>query len=318
MTQKGGIMEMRIEKDTMGEISVPATALWGAQTQRSLENFKIGDQVMPFEVIRAFGYIKKASARANVSLGRLSQEKADLICQVCDDIVNGELNDHFPLSVWQTGSGTQTNMNVNEVISNRAQVMSGNMLGQGKPPIHPNDDVNRSQSSNDTFPAAMHIAAAILMKTNTLPGLISLKTALEEKSRAWTDIVKTGRTHFMDAVPLTLGQEFSGYVQMLSKGIEQIEASLDRLWEMALGGTAVGTGVNSPEGFDSEVAKEVASLTGLPFRSAENKFESLASHDGLVAAHGALKAVAVSLMKIANDIRMLGSGPRCGIGELKL
>ncbi len=309
---------MRIEKDTMGEISVPATALWGAQTQRSLENFKIGDQVMPFEVIRAFGYIKKASARANVSLDKLSQEKADLICQVCDDIVNGELNDHFPLSVWQTGSGTQTNMNVNEVISNRAQVMSGNMLGQGKPPIHPNDDVNRSQSSNDTFPAAMHIAAAILMKTNTLPGLISLKTALEEKSRAWTDIVKTGRTHFMDAVPLTLGQEFSGYVQMLSKGIEQIEASLDRLWELALGGTAVGTGLNSPEGFDSEVAKEVASLTGLPFRSADNKFESLASHDGLVAAHGALKAVAVSLMKIANDIRMLGSGPRCGIGELKL
>lgn len=316
--KKGMIMETRIEKDTMGEVRVAADVYWGAQTQRSLENFPIGIETIPLEVIRALGLVKKAAAGANADLGRLSGKKADLIGQACDEIIAGDLDGHFPLKVWQTGSGTQTNMNVNEVIANRAHVLAGNDLGSGTPDIHPNDDVNRSQSSNDTFPAAMHIAAAQILKTVTLPGLVTLRNALGEKSRAWADIVKTGRTHFMDAVPLTLGQEFSGYTAMVSKAIEQIEASLARLYELALGGTAVGTGLNAPEGFDWAVAEKLADLTGFPFVTAENKFETLAAHDGLVAAHGALKAMAVSLMKIANDIRMLGSGPRCGIGELRL
>jgi fumarate hydratase class II len=311
-------MKTRIEKDTMGEVEVPAHAYWGAQTQRAVENFSIGTELMPREIIQAFGMVKKAAALANGSLGILSREKQDLICRVCDEIIAGELDEHFPLRVWQTGSGTQTNMNLNEVISNRTHVLAGNELGQGEAAIHPNDDVNRSQSSNDTFPTAMNIAGVSILKTITLPGLDALKGALGEKSKEWEDIVKTGRTHFMDAVPLTLGQEFSGYVRMVSQAIGQIETSLDRLYELALGGTAVGTGLNTPEGFDLAVAGQVAELTGFPFVTAPNKFEALASHDGIVASHGALKASAVSLMKIANDIRMLGSGPRCGIGELRL
>ncbi|WDP91343.1 MAG: class II fumarate hydratase [Desulfobacter sp.] len=311
-------METRMEKDTMGEVRVPAHVYWGAQTQRSLENFAIGGEPMPREIIGAFGYVKKASAAINRDMGLLSGETAALITRVCDEIIGGELDDNFPLKVWQTGSGTQTNMNVNEVISNRAHVLAGNTLGQGRPAIHPNDHVNRSQSSNDTFPGAMHVAAVMALKSGTLPGLATLGNALDQKSRAWQDIVKTGRTHFMDAVPITLGQEFSGYAAMVSRGISQIEAGLARLYELALGGTAVGTGLNAPEGFDRAVAAELARLTGHPFIASPNKFESLAAHDGLVAAHGTLRAMAVSLMKIANDIRMLGSGPRCGIGELRL
>ncbi len=311
-------MKTRIETDTMGEVRVPYHAYWGAQTQRAVENFRIGKESMPIEIIQAFGIVKKAAAMANGTLGRLSGDKERLICDVCDEIIAGDLGDHFPLKVWQTGSGTQTNMNVNEVIANRAHVLAGNELGQGKSGIHPNDDVNRSQSSNDTFPTAMNIAGVKLIKAITLPGLSALRNGLDDNARAWCSIVKTGRTHFMDAVPMTLGQEFSGYVRMLSRGIDQIETSLELLYELALGGTAVGTGLNTPAGFDVSVANRVAKLTGYPFVTAENKFESLASHDGLVAAHGALKAMAVSLMKIANDIRMLGSGPRCGIGELRL
>lgn len=308
----------RIETDTMGEVRVPADAYWGAQTQRAVENFRIGRDTMPEEIIHAFGIIKKAAAIANAELGRLSPEKTAMIGRVCDEIAAGDLSAHFPLKVWQTGSGTQTNMNVNEVIANRAHVLGGNRLGEGLRVIHPNDDVNRSQSSNDTFPTAMNIASVKLLKTVTLPGLTALRNALDDNARAWSGIVKTGRTHFMDAVPLTLGQEFSGYVRMLSRGIDGIQDSLERLYELALGGTAVGTGLNTPAGFDLAVARQVAELTGHPFVTAPNKFEALASHDGLVAAHGAMKTVAVSLMKIANDIRMLGSGPRCGIGELKL
>ena len=311
-------MKTRIETDTMGEVRVPEQAYWGAQTQRAVENFRIGTEIMPNEIIQAFGIVKKASAMANRSLGTLQDDKEALICSVCDEIIAGELDDHFPLKVWQTGSGTQTNMNVNEVIANRAHVLAGNVLGQGKTGIHPNDDVNRSQSSNDTFPTAMNIAAVKLLKTVTLPGLTALRNALDDNARAWGGIVKTGRTHFMDAVPLTLGQEFSGYVRMVARAIDEVEAGLGRLHEMALGGTAVGTGLNTPAGFDVAVADRVAELTGYPFVTAKNKFEALASHDGLVASHGALKAAAVSLMKIANDIRMLGSGPRCGIGELRL
>ncbi len=311
-------METRIEKDTMGEVRVAADVYWGAQTQRALENFSIGTEMIPQEIIKALGLVKKAAADVNADLGRLSGKKAERIGHVCDEIIAGDLDSHFPLKVWQTGSGTQTNMNINEVISNRAHVLAGHDLGTGTPEIHPNDDVNRSQSSNDTFPAAMHVAAVGLLRTVTLPGLTVLGAALVEKAAAWADIVKTGRTHFMDAVPLTLGQEFSGYAAMVAKGIEQIEANLDRLYELALGGTAVGTGLNTPQGYDSAVAGALARLTGFPFVSAENKFEALAAHDGLVAAHGALKSMAVSLMKIANDIRMLGSGPRCGIGELRL
>lgn len=311
-------METRIETDTMGEVRVSADAHWGAQTQRALDNFRIGIETMPREIIQAFGYVKKAAAMANGSLGKLSMEKERLICRVCDEIIGGELDDHFPLKVWQTGSGTQTNMNVNEVIANRAHVITGHVLGQGKTLIHPNDDVNLSQSSNDTFPTAMHIAALKILMANTLPSLKGLRDMLFDKARSWEPIVKTGRTHCMDAVPITLGQEFSGYAAMVARGIDQIETSLSRLHELALGGTAVGTGLNAPLGFDVTVANRVAELTGYTFVTADNKFETLASHDGLVAAHGALKAMAVSLTKIANDIRMLGSGPRCGIGELRL
>ena len=308
----------RVETDTMGDVRVPADAYWGAQTQRAVENFRIGRETMPDEILQAFGIVKKAAAIANAELGRLSLEKPAMIGRVCDEIAEGRLSAHFPLKVWQTGSGTQTNMNVNEVIANRAHVLAGNRLGEGTRAIHPNDDVNRSQSSNDTFPTAMNIAAVKLLKTVTLPGLTALRNALDDNARTWSGIVKTGRTHFMDAVPLTLGQEFSGYVRMLSRGIDGIEDNLERLYELALGGTAVGTGLNTPAGFDTTVAGQVAELTGYPFVTAPNKFEALATHDGLVAAHGAMKAAAVSLMKIANDIRMLGSGPRCGIGELKL
>ena len=311
-------MSTRIEHDTMGEVRVPADAYWGAQTQRSLENFKIGTDTMPVEVIRAFAVVKKAAALANTDLGRLDAEARDLIGQVCDEILAGDLDGHFPLKVWQTGSGTQTNMNVNEVISNRAHVLAGHALGSGSPAIHPNDHVNMSQSSNDTFPAAMHIAAVILLEEVTLPGLRALAGELDKKAGQWQDIVKTGRTHFMDAVPLTLGQEFSGYASAVRAGINRLETCMERLYELALGGTAVGTGLNTPEGFDRRVAQKAADLTGLPFRTAENKFEALSAHEGLVGAHGALRAIAVSLTKIANDIRMLGSGPRCGIGELIL
>lgn len=311
-------MKTRVEHDTMGEVRVPGDAYWGAQTQRSLENFRIGSETMPIEVIRAFGLVKKASALANAGLGRIDPEKTDLICRVCDEILAGDLDDHFPLKVWQTGSGTQTNMNVNEVISNRAHVLAGKPLGEGAPAIHPNDHVNMSQSSNDTFPGAMHIAAVEILEEVTLPGLRSMALALEEKAEAWNGIVKTGRTHFMDAVPLTLGQEFSGYASLVRAGLTRLEQSMDRLHELALGGTAVGTGLNCPEGFDTAVAGKAAELTGFPFRAAANKFEALSAHEGLVGAHGALKALAVSLAKIANDIRMLGSGPRCGIGELIL
>jgi fumarate hydratase class II len=311
-------MEIRIEKDTMGNVPVPADCLWGAQTQRSLENFKIGEEKMPLGIIQAFGYLKKAAAKANVSYGLLSRKKEALISQVCDKIIKGDLDDQFPLKVWQTGSGTQTNMNVNEVIANQAHVLSGKKLGQGSLEIHPNDDVNKSQSSNDAFPTAMHIAACKLLTEHTIPCLENLARGLAEKSRAWQSIVKTGRTHFMDAVPLTLGQEFSGYTSMVDHGIQSLKNSLPRLSELALGGTAVGTGLNSPQGFDVKVAGIIAELTEYPFVTAENKFEALAAHDAIVASHGALKSLAVSLMKIANDIRMLGSGPRCGIGELRL
>lgn len=311
-------MTTRIEQDTMGQIAVPMDCLWGAQTQRSLENFKIGSEMMPRGIIRAFGYLKKASAMANADLGLLAREKADRICQVCDTIIQGELDDQFPLKVWQTGSGTQTNMNLNEVIANQSHVLAGKRLGEGPCEIHPNDDVNKSQSSNDAFPTAMHIAAYCQILEHTLPGLEKLHQGLAEKSNAWQSIVKTGRTHFMDAVPLTLGQEFSGYAALVGQGIENLRASLPRLSGLALGGTAVGTGLNSPGGFDVKVAGIIAHLTGYPFVTAKNKFEALAAHDALVASHGALKSLAVSLMKIANDIRMLGSGPRCGIGELIL
>ena len=311
-------MATRIEIDTMGQIAVPMDCLWGAQTQRSLENFKIGAEIMPMGIIQAFGYLKKASAMANADLGLLSREKADLICQVCDTIIQGKLDDQFPLKVWQTGSGTQTNMNLNEVIANKIHVLSGKRLGEGTCEIHPNDDVNKSQSSNDAFPTAMHIAAYCQLMEHTLPRLEKLYQGLVEKSDSWQSIVKTGRTHFMDAVPLTLGQEFSGYAAMVDQGIQNLKASLALLSGLALGGTAVGTGLNSPAGFDVTVAGIIAQLTGYPFVTAKNKFEALAAHDALVASHGALKALAVSLMKIANDIRMLGSGPRCGIGELIL
>jgi len=309
---------MRIEKDTMGEVLVPGDSLWGAQTQRSLVNFKIGIETMPSGIIQAFGYLKKAAAMANTCFGLLSREKQILICRVCDGIIQGKFNDQFPLKVWQTGSGTQTNMNVNEVIANKAHILSGKKLGRGPFLIHPNDDVNRSHSSNDAFPTAMHIAACKALTDHTLPCLELLLQGLDEKSRAWQSIVKTGRTHFMDAVPLTLGQEFSGYASMVEQGIRSLKTSLVRLSGLALGGTAVGTGLNSPAGFDVKAAEIIAELTGYPFVTAANKFEALAAHDAVVASHGALKSLAVSMMKIANDIRMLGSGPRCGIGELIL
>lgn len=311
-------MKTRIEKDTMGTVEVPADVYWGAQTQRSKDNFKIGGQLMPKEIIDAFAILKKAAALTNQELGVLAPEKAVLIARVCDEILEGKLYDQFPLVVWQTGSGTQSNMNLNEVIANRAHVLSGGKLGEGKTPIHPNDDVNKSQSSNDTFPTAMSIAAYKMVVETTLPGLRKLRNALAKKSDEFMDIVKIGRTHLMDATPLTLGQEFSGYVSMLDHGIMAIQNTLAHLSELALGGTAVGTGINTPKGYAELVAKKIAAISDLPMITAPNKFESLAAHDAIVETSGALKTVAVSLMKIANDIRLLGSGPRCGIGELNL
>jgi fumarate hydratase class II len=310
-------MENRIEKDTMGEVKVPADRYWGAQTQRSKQNFRIGEQRMPIEIIHAFAILKKAAAWTNHDCGVLPEDKADVISRVCDEIVAGKLDDHFPLVVWQTGSGTQSNMNVNEVISNRAIEILGGELGS-KTPIHPNDDVNKSQSSNDTFPTAMHIAAYKMVSDNTLPRLRSLHQTFAEKAKAFMPIVKIGRTHLMDATPLRLGQEFSGYASQLEHGLRAVENTLPHLSELALGGTAVGTGINTPPGFATKVAKKIADLTGLPFVTAQNKFESLAAHDAIVETSGALKTVACSLMKIANDIRLLGSGPRCGIGEILL
>ncbi len=309
-------MDFRIEKDTMGDVQVPADKYWGAQTQRSKENFTIGGHLMPIEVIRAFAILKKAAAQANHELGVLPKEKADIISTVCDEILTGELDDQFPLVVWQTGSGTQSNMNLNEVIANRAHVLMGGQLRDEKKKIHPNDDVNKSQSSNDTFPTAMHIAAYTLIVENTIPKVEQLRDRLDEKAKAFKDVVKIGRTHFMDATPLTLGHEFSGYVAQLNHGLKALRNTLAHLSELALGGTAVGTGLNTPKGYDVLVAQKIADLAGHPFITAENKFESLAAHDAMVETSGALKTLAVSLMKIANDIRMLSSGPRSGIGEI--
>ena len=310
-------MEYRIEKDTMGEVKVPADKYWGAQTERSRNNFKIGPEAsMPLEVVYGFAYLKKAAAHANCALGVMSEEKRDLISAVCEEILEGKLDDQFPLVVWQTGSGTQSNMNVNEVISNRAHVLAGHDLGFGNKFIHPNDDVNKSQSSNDTYPTGMHIAACKMIMETTIPGVEQLRDTLKAKSEAFMKVVKIGRTHLMDATPLTLGQEFSGYVSQLNHGLKALRNTLAHLSELALGGTAVGTGINSPAGYAELVAEKIAEFTGLPFVSAENKFEALAAHDALVESHGALKQLAVSLNKIANDIRMLASGPRSGIGEI--
>jgi fumarate hydratase class II len=310
-------MEFRIEKDTMGEVKVPAHRYWGAQTERSRNNFKIGPEgSMPIEVIHAFAYLKKAAAHANHQLGVLPQEKRDLISKVCDEILTGQHNDEFPLVIWQTGSGTQSNMNCNEVIANRGHVVNGGQLLDEQKILNPNDDVNKSQSSNDTYPTAMHIAAYKMAVEVTLPGLKHLRDILQQKVVEFKDIVKTGRTHFMDATPLTLGQEFSGYVAQLDYSMRAINNALVVVSELALGGTAVGTGLNTPKGYDVLVAQKIAEFTGLPFITAANKFEALAAHDAMVELSGALKRSAVSLMKIANDIRMLSSGPRCGIGEI--
>ncbi|MBA3899811.1 MAG: class II fumarate hydratase [Bacteroidetes bacterium] len=309
-------MEYRIEKDTMGEVKVPADKYWGAQTERSRNNFKIGGQLMPIEIIRGFAYLKKAAAQTNHELGVMPAEKMEQIAQVCEEILDGKLDDQFPLVVWQTGSGTQSNMNLNEVIANRAHVLQGNKLGEGKTFIHPNDDVNKSQSSNDTFPTAMHIAAYKSIVETTIPGMEALRDTLAKKADAFNAIVKIGRTHLMDATPLTLGQEFSGYVSQLNHGIRAIKNTLPHMAELALGGTAVGTGINTPKGYAENVAGKIAKLTGLPFITAENKFEALAAHDAIVETSGALKTVACALMKIANDVRLLASGPRCGIGEI--
>lgn len=310
-------MAYRIEKDTLGEVQVPADVYWGAQTERSRANFKIGQPAsMPLEIIYGFAHLKKAAAYTNCELGVLTTEKRDLISQVCDEILAGQHDDQFPLVIWQTGSGTQSNMNVNEVIANRAHVLAGHTLGEGDKIIQPNDDVNKSQSSNDTFPTGMHIAIYTKIIENTLPGVRTLREALASKANTFTDVVKIGRTHCMDATPLTLGQEFSGYVSQLDHGIQALENTLTHLAELALGGTAVGTGINTPEGYSELVAQYIATFTGLPFVTAQNKFEALAAHDALVESHGALKQLAVSLNKIANDIRMLASGPRSGIGEI--
>ena len=310
-------MNYRIEKDTMGEVQVPADKYWGAQTERSRNNFKIGPEAsMPKEIIYAFAYLKKAAAQANHELGALAADKKTLIEKVCDEILAGKLDGEFPLVIWQTGSGTQSNMNVNEVIAYRAHVANGGKLTDEKKVLHPNDDVNKSQSSNDTFPTAMHIAAYKQVVEITLPGMKKLRDTLAKKSAEYKNIVKTGRTHFMDATPLTLGQEFSGYVQQIDNSMKAIKNALEAVKELALGGTAVGTGLNAPKGYDVLVAKKIADLTGLPFVTAPNKFEALAAHDAMVELSGALKRAAVSLMKIANDIRMLSSGPRCGIGEI--
>ena len=311
-------MNFRVEKDTLGEIQVPSDKYWGAQTQRSLNNFPIGPPAsMPVEIIHAFGYLKKAAAITNNKFGLLSDDKMKIISQVCDEIIAGQLDGHFPLVIWQTGSGTHTNMNCNEVIANRAHVLAGNKLGEGRL-LHPNDDVNKSQSSNDTFPTAMNIAAYRKINDDTLPGIEMLVKALAVKSLEMSTIIKTGRTHLMDATPISLGQEFSGYVSQLNHGINALTRTLPHLSELAIGGTAVGTGMNTPEGFAVEVAGTIAELTKLPFVSAENKFEALAANDAIVETHGALKQLAVSLMKIANDIRMMASGPRSGIGEITI
>ena len=309
----------RIEKDTMGQVNVPADKYWGAQTERSRNNFKIGPAAsMPLEIIYGFAYLKKAAAYTNCDLGILTSEKRDLIAQVCDEILAGKHNDQFPLVIWQTGSGTQSNMNANEVIANRAHEIAGKIIGEGEKTIQPNDDVNKSQSSNDTFPTGMHIAAYKKIVENTIPGIEQLRDTLKAKSEAFKDVVKIGRTHLMDATPLTLGQEFSGYVAQLNFGIKALKNTLEHLSQLALGGTAVGTGLNTPAGYDVLVAKYIAQFTGLPFITAENKFEALAAHDAFVETHGALKQVAVSLNKIANDIRMMASGPRSGIGEIMI
>lgn len=310
-------MEYRIEKDTMGEVKVPADKYWGAQTERSRNNFKIGPAgSMPLEVVYGFAYLKKAAAHANCDLGVLEAGKRDLISQVCDEILAGKHDDQFPLVIWQTGSGTQSNMNCNEVIANRAHVIAGKKMGEGEKTLQPNDDVNKSQSSNDTFPTGMHIACYKMIIETTIPGVERLRDVLQQKSEAFKDVVKIGRTHLMDATPLTLGQEFSGYVSQLNHGLKALRNTFAHLSELALGGTAVGTGINTPKGYDVLVAKKIAEFTGLPFITAENKFEALAAHDALVETHGALKQLAVSLNKIANDIRMMASGPRSGIGEL--
>ncbi len=311
-------MDYRIEKDTMGEVRVPVDAYYGAQTQRSIENFKIAQDInkMPREIIEAFAYLKKAAALTNLDAGVLSKEKCELINKVCDEILSGSLMQYFPLVVWQTGSGTQTNMNVNEVIAYRGHVLNGGDLHDKDKFLHPNDDVNKSQSSNDTFPTAMHIAAYKILAEQTIPAIAELKETISSKAKEFMHVVKIGRTHCMDATPLTVGQEFSGYASQLEHGLRAIKNTLAHLSELALGGTAVGTGINTPKDYAQNVAKKIAELTGLPFITAENKFEALAAHDAIVEAHGALKTVAVSLMKIANDIRLLSSGPRSGIGEL--
>ncbi len=312
-------MSTRIEKDTLGEVHVPADKFWGAQTERSRNNFKIGPVgSMPMEIVRAFAHLKRAAAWTNRELGVLEASKTDLIAAACEEILQGKLDDQFPLVVWQTGSGTQSNMNVNEVIANRAHVLAGGTLGEGTRPVHPNDDVNKSQSSNDTYPTAMHIAAYAMVVETTIPGVEQLRTALNTKANEWDDVVKIGRTHLMDATPLTLGQELGGYVAQLDFGLKALRNTLPHLKQLALGGTAVGTGINTPEGYDVLVAKHIATSTGHPFVTAENKFEALAAHDAIVETHGALKQLAVSLNKVANDIRMMGSGPRSGIGELLL
>jgi len=310
-------MSYRIEKDTIGEIKVPSDKYWGAQTERSKNNFKIGPAgSMPIEIVHAFAVLKKAAAITNSKLGVLDKNKMELISSVCNEIMEGKLDDQFPLVVWQTGSGTQSNMNVNEVIANRAHVINGGKLGEGENPLKANDDVNKSQSSNDTFPTAMHIASYKLIIENTIPGIEKLRDTLAKKSKDFADVVKIGRTHLMDATPLTIGQEFSGYVSQLDHGLRALKNTLSHLSELALGGTAVGTGLNTPDGYAEEVAKQIASISGFPFISAENKFEALAAHDAMVETHGSLKQIAVSLNKIANDIRLLASGPRSGIGEL--
>ncbi len=312
-------MGFRTEHDTMGAVQVPSDKYWGAQTERSRNNFKIGPAAsMPVEIIEAFAYLKKAAAYTNTDLKVLSAEKRDLIAQVCDEILEGKLSNEFPLVIWQTGSGTQSNMNVNEVIANRSHVLQGNVLGEGKTFIHPNDDVNKSQSSNDTYPTAMHIAAYKMVVETTVPGVEKLRDTLQAKAEEFKNVVKIGRTHLMDATPLTLGQEFSGYVSQLTHGLKALRNTLEHLSELALGGTAVGTGINTPKGYDVKVAEYIAEFTNLPFITAENKFEALAAHDAIVETHGALKQIAVSLMKIANDIRMLASGPRSGIGEIHI
>lgn len=310
-------MNYRIEKDTMGQVKVPADKYWGAQTERSRNNFKIGAAAsMPLEIIYGFAYLKKAAAHANCELGVLTEEKRDLISAVCDEILKGQHDGQFPLVIWQTGSGTQSNMNVNEVIANRAHEIAGKKIGEGEKTIQPNDDVNKSQSSNDTFPTGMHIACYKMIVDVSIPGIEKLRATLKQKSEEFAKVVKIGRTHLMDATPLTLGQEFSGYVSQLDHGLKALKNTLPHMAELALGGTAVGTGLNTPKGYDTLVAKKIAAFTGLPFFTAENKFEALASHDALVETHGALKQLAVSLNKIANDIRMMASGPRSGIGEL--